>query len=156
MSFSVANLLVWYVVFLFSTTFHEAAHSLVAYWGGDRTAYEGGQVSLDPLPHIRREPFGLVVFPILSFFLWGWMIGWASAPYDPEWARRAPKKYAAMSFAGPAANLLLGAIAFVLIRVGLGAGWFELSAGGFRLDGLVTAASPEGARGAAGAAAMAL
>ena len=53
-----------YVVFLLSTTCHEASHSLVAKWGGDTTALEGGQVSLNPLPHIRREPFGMVIMPL--------------------------------------------------------------------------------------------
>ncbi|MGH9724184.1 MAG: site-2 protease family protein, partial [Candidatus Acidiferrales bacterium] len=51
----------WYIVFLFSTTCHEAAHALVAKLGGDETAARGGQVSLNPLPHIMREPFGMVV-----------------------------------------------------------------------------------------------
>lgn len=59
--------LLWYVVFIFSTTFHEAAHAFTALKLGDSTAYEGGQVTLDPLPHIRREPVGTIVFPILSF-----------------------------------------------------------------------------------------
>ena len=31
--------------------------------GGDPTAFQAGQVSLNPLPHIRREPVGLVVVP---------------------------------------------------------------------------------------------
>ena len=56
-----ASFLIWYVVFVFSTTAHEAAHALAAYLGGDRTAYEGGQVTLDPMPHIRRpqdQPHG--------------------------------------------------------------------------------------------------
>jgi len=52
--------------------------------GGDHTAALGGQVSLDPVPHIRREPFGMVVFPILTYVMGGWMMGWASAPYDPR------------------------------------------------------------------------
>ena len=51
----------WYVVLLFSLTVHEAAHAWAALRGGDRTAYLGGQASLDPLPHMRREPFGTVV-----------------------------------------------------------------------------------------------
>jgi len=72
-----------YVVFLFSTTCHEASHALVAKLGGDSTAALGGQVSLNPIPHIRRSLFGMVVFPIASFLLSGGMIGWASAPYDP-------------------------------------------------------------------------
>ena len=55
--------LVWYVVFLFSITVHEAAHAWAAMRGGDLTAYHGGQVSIDPIPHIRREPIGTVVLP---------------------------------------------------------------------------------------------
>jgi len=116
--------LVWYVVFLLSTTCHEAAHALVAMWGGDLTAYHGGQVSLDPVPHIRREPFGMVILPILSYALNGWMMGWASAPYDPYWAERNPKPAAWKSLAGPAANFTLAILAGVLIHVGLLAGWF--------------------------------
>ena len=46
--------LLWFAAFLFSTTVHEAMHALAAYRGGDATAYLGGQVSLSPLPHIRR------------------------------------------------------------------------------------------------------
>src|SRR6266851_5178747 len=46
---------IWYVAFLFSTTCHEAAHALAAKIGGDDTAFVGGQVSLNPVPHIQRE-----------------------------------------------------------------------------------------------------
>jgi hypothetical protein len=84
---------IWYIVFLFSTTCHEGAHALVAKLGGDTTAFEGGQVSLNPLPHIRREPFGLVVVPIFSYIAAHWMIGWASAPYNPEWQQRYPRRF---------------------------------------------------------------
>ncbi len=52
---------IWYVAFLFSTTCHEAAHALAAKIGGDETAFAGGQVSLNPVPHIQREPWGMVV-----------------------------------------------------------------------------------------------
>ena len=47
---------VWYVAFLFSTTCHEAAHALVAKLGGDETAALGGQVTLNPVPHIQLGP----------------------------------------------------------------------------------------------------
>jgi len=114
--------LTWYVVFLFSTTLHEAAHAFAAWRLGDSTAYHGGQVTLSPLPHIRREPFGTVVFPILTFVLSGWMMGWASAPYDPVWAARHPRRAAWMSLAGPGSNLLLVVAAGLLIRAGIAAG----------------------------------
>lgn len=107
-----------YVVFLFSTTCHEASHSLVAKLGGDSTAALGGQVTLNPIPHIRRSFFGMVVFPIASFLLSGGMIGWASAPYDPLWERRHPKRAAWMALAGPAANYTLMLLAALAIRMG--------------------------------------
>ncbi|MGA2299187.1 MAG: site-2 protease family protein [Candidatus Acidiferrum sp.] len=109
---------IWYVAFLFSTTCHEAAHAYVAKLGGDTTAALGGQVSLNPIPHIRRAPFGMVVFPILSFLLSGGMIGWASAPYDPLWERRHPRRSAWMALAGPAANFTLMIIAALALRIG--------------------------------------
>ena len=120
----VADGLLWYVAFLFSTTLHEAAHAFAAYRLGDSTAYEGGQVTLDPIPHMRREPMGTIVVPIISFLLGGWMIGWASAPYDPNWAYNNPKASSKMSAAGPAANLLLAILAALAIRVGMWMGVF--------------------------------
>lgn len=114
---TLATGLVWYVVFLFSLTCHEAAHALVAKWGGDPTAFLGGQVTLNPVPHMRREIFGTVVVPILSYALGGWMIGWASAPYDPAWRQRYPRRAAWMALAGPLANVALVLLAAVGIRV---------------------------------------
>ena len=77
----------WFVAFLFSTTVHEAMHALVAWKGGDPTAYHGGQVTLSPIPHIRREPIGMLAVPLLTAMTKGWAIGWASAPYDPVLGR---------------------------------------------------------------------
>lgn len=124
----VANLAVWYLVFVFSTTCHEAAHAWIAHRGGDSTAYSLGHVTLDPTPHIRRSPFGMVVVPILSFLFplllgearHGWMIGWASVPYNRQWAVNHPRRAALMSLAGPAANLLLAAISLGTMRILLG------------------------------------
>lgn len=115
---------VFYIVFLFSVTLHEAAHAWAARRGGDPTAYHGGQVSLDPLPHIRREPFGMVILPIITVLISGWPFGYASAPYDPEWAHRHPRRAAWMSLAGPGANLLLVVAAALFIRLGLASGVF--------------------------------
>ncbi len=109
---------IWYIAFLFSTTCHEAAHAFSAKLGGDTTAALGGQVSLNPIPHIRRSPFGMVVIPILSFLFAGGMIGWASAPYDPLWERRHPHRSAWMALAGPAANFTLMIVAALAIRIG--------------------------------------
>jgi len=135
---------IWYLAFLFSTTCHEAAHALVAKWGGDLTAFEGGQVTLNPIPHVYRSPFGMVVVPILSYLFGGWMIGWASAPYDPMWQRRHPHRSAWMALAGPAANFALMLLAAVGIRGGIALGQFipPSSISGFSLSEL--ALSPSG------------
>jgi Zn-dependent protease len=114
----------WFLAFLFSTTVHEAMHALAALRGGDPTAYHGGQVSLSPIPHIRREPIGMLIVPLLTALTQGWAIGWASTPYDPRWAAHYPKRAAVMAAAGPAGNLLIAFAAFVLIKIGLATGWF--------------------------------
>jgi len=116
---------IWYVVFLFSTTCHEAAHALVAKIGGDETASLGGQVTLNPVPHIQREPWGMVVIPILMLVINQSIIGWASAPYDPHWERRHPRRAAWMALAGPTANYTLMLIAAIGLRVGWSQGWLH-------------------------------
>jgi Zn-dependent protease len=117
-----------YVVFLLSTTCHEAGHAFVALRGGDSTAFEGGQVSLNPVPHIRREPFGMVVMPLLGIATGSGLIGWASAPYDPLWSQRHPKRAAWMALAGPATNFLIASLAAIAMRVGLLIGIFTKGA----------------------------
>ena len=117
---------------------------------GRGTAYLGGQVSLNPVPHIRRELFGTVVVPLLSYFLYGasglrWMIGWASAPYDPFWEDRHPRRAAIMAAAGPLANLALALIGFIVLKAGLEAGiWQPYISDYYELDHLVAAIGGEG------------
>jgi len=128
MDFSAINypdLLIWFVAFLFSFTAHEAAHAWVALKGGDDTAYLGGQVTLNPVPHIERSPVGMVVVPLISYVWAGWMIGWASAPYDPNWAMRYPRRAAWMAAAGPASNFIIMVVALILLKTGISAGVFE-------------------------------
>jgi Zn-dependent protease len=119
-----ADALTFFAVFLFSTTLHEASHALAALKLGDATAYHGGQVSLDPWPHVRRHPFGMVVLPLVSAMLTGWPMGFASAPYDPAWADRFPRRAALMALAGPAANLALALGAAIALRAGEASGIF--------------------------------
>lgn len=113
-----------YVVFLFSTTCHEAAHAWSAYRLGDDTAYRGGQVTLNPAPHVLREPMGMLAVPLISFLFGGWMIGWASCPFSPQWALSYPRRSALMAMAGPVANMVLVVAALLLMKSGLAAGVF--------------------------------
>jgi len=116
---------IWLVAFLFSVTAHEAAHAFVAMKGGDLTAYHTGQVTLNPLPHIRRSPFGMLLVPVFFFVTSGYMIGWASAPYDRNWAASYPRRAAWMALAGPGANLLIFMAVIFVTKIGLAAGVFQ-------------------------------
>lgn len=120
----IATGIAFFVVFLFSTTLHEAGHAWAALRGGDPTAYHGGQVSLDPIPHIRREPFGMLILPLLTSVSIGWPMGYASAPYNPRWALKYPTRAALMALAGPAANLVIVILCFIGLRLGATAGIF--------------------------------
>ncbi len=112
---AVTDILMLYGVLLVSLVVHEASHAWVAYLGGDMTAYEGGQVTLNPVPHIRREPFGTVILPLAMLFMSkGQMLfGYAHAPVDPLWAHRHPKRAAMMAAAGPLSNFLLAGLALL-------------------------------------------
>jgi len=123
--FGPGEAIIYFGVFLFSVTFHEAAHAWVAQLGGDETAYLGGQVSLDPIPHIRREPFGMLILPLISLFIIQWPFGYASTPYDPAWAERHPKRSSLMALAGPVSNIVLMIVAGIAMRMLVAAGFFE-------------------------------
>ena len=118
--------IVWFVVFIFSVTLHEAAHALAAKWMGDDTGYLGGQVTMDPTPHVLRSPIGMVVVPLVSYVLFNgkWMMGWASCPYDPNWAIQHPRRQAVMAAAGPLVNLCLATFAAIALKIGLTTGYF--------------------------------
>ncbi len=122
------GLFVWYAVFLFSTSLHEASHAIVSAWGGDYTAYNSGQATLNPVPHIQRERWGMIIAPLISYFLFRgeWMLGWASAPFNPYWAARYPRKAFFMSLAGPLSHLIPALFSFVIMLIGLRSGWFVI------------------------------
>jgi Zn-dependent protease len=124
-----ATAILLYIVFLYSTVCHEAAHAWVAYRLGDDTAYRGGQASLDPIPHIKRAPLGMVVLPLIMLLTSGTLIGWGLAPYNPEWARRNPAKDAWVALAGPLANLALIILSAITIRICLAQGLFTFPTG---------------------------
>lgn len=99
------KLIVWMPLFLVSITLHEFAHAAVAYRCGDRTAYQAGRLTLNPLAHL--DLFGTLMI------LFG-PIGWAKpVPVDPRQLRgRFAEVWVAA--AGPMANLLI-AIAAILV-----------------------------------------
>src|SRR5260370_10092111 len=67
----------------------------------------------------------MVIFPLLTYATGGWMMGWASAPFDPLWSQRYPRRAAWMSLAGPGANFTLAIFAGILIHIGMWTGNFR-------------------------------
>lgn len=127
----VGDLILWFVVFLISLSFHEAAHAWTSEKFGDYTGRYQGRITLNPIAHI--DPLGTILIPLMSFLGSGVpMFGWAK-PVDvnPLLWRDRKKASIMVSAAGPASNLILAAIAFIIIKLLLAGGILYLSLSGF-------------------------
>ncbi len=117
----IGDLILWFVVFLFSLSFHEAAHAWTSERFGDDTGRLQGRISLNPMAHI--DPVGTILFPLMGFMRIGgfFFFGWAK-PVETNPLRWRNKDLAniSVSAAGPISNLILAAIAFVLLRMMIG------------------------------------
>ena len=136
---NLTDIIIWYLVFIFSIVIHEASHALAAVKFGDHAAYNNGQVSLNPLTHFKREPMGTIIIPIISIFLFGWIIGWAKTPYSLRWADSNTKRAGIISLVGPLSNLLLLLITLVIINLGIGFGMFNSHPFHIQISSLVLA-----------------
>jgi Zn-dependent protease len=115
----IVQLLTAFLVLLCSLTVHEAAHAWAADRLGDSTARMLGRLSLNPAVHI--DPIGTILFPLIAMATNLPLIGWAkpvpvnTAELRPNWRQ----KFMVIAAAGPASNLVLAAMAAILLRVAL-------------------------------------
>jgi Zn-dependent protease len=101
---------------VFSLTLHEFSHALVAYLGGDYTVREKGYLSFNPLKYMH--PMLSIGLPLLFLALGG--IGLPGGAVYIERHRLKNKWWgAAVSAAGPAANLLLALLLAAPFFLGL-------------------------------------
>jgi len=113
--------IIWFVVFLFSLSFHEAAHAWTSERFGDDTGRRQGRITLNPVAHI--DPIGTIVFPLLMIFTSVPLLGWAKpVQTNPLLWREKTKANISVSAAGPISNFILMTIAFVVLRVMSSAG----------------------------------
>jgi len=91
---------------------------------GDQTARQMGRVSLNPMDHV--DPIGTLLFPALVIFgpfiglnfFSGMLIGWAKpTPVITRNFRKIVRDDNLVTLAGPASNLLLVLIAFLVLAV---------------------------------------
>jgi Zn-dependent protease len=103
---NVAQLVIAFIVLLFSLTVHETAHAWTADRLGDPTARLLGRVSLNPMVH--ADLIGTVLFPLVAFVSGLPLIGWAKpVPVNISRLRHQRRDYALVAAAGPASNLCL-------------------------------------------------
>jgi Zn-dependent protease len=111
-----------FVLLLFSLCVHECAHAWTASRLGDNTARELGRVTLNPVEHI--DPIGTLLFPAIAIFgplvgftfFSGLLIGWAKpTPVLTRNFRRIVRDDNLTTLAGPASNLLIALIAFLVM-----------------------------------------
>src|SRR3954454_7509794 len=105
------SLSVWVLPLVIAITFHEAAHAFVAHRLGDKTAWELGRVSFNPLTHI--DPFGTLILPAMlllshSPFLFGYA---KPVPVNFRALRNPRLDMVWVALAGPATNILLALMA---------------------------------------------
>ncbi len=94
-------------IILFSLTIHECAHGYAAMKLGDRTAYNLGRLTLNPIKHL--DPIGFIC---MLFFGYGWA---KPVPIVTRNFKNPRKGMALSAIAGPISNLLL-ALAFVILH----------------------------------------
>ena len=94
---------------------HEVSHGVVALWCGDDTAKRAGRLTLNPLKHI--DPFGSIVVPLVLVLTGGPPFGWAKpVPVAVNRLRHPRNQSVLVSFAGPATNIILAAIAGIALH----------------------------------------
>ena len=94
---------------LIGLTVHELAHAFIALRLGDDTAKQLGRVTLNPLKHI--DPVGFIMLLVAGF-------GWAKPVLvDRTKLKNPARDDVLIALAGPVANLLLGVVLVLLLRV---------------------------------------
>ena len=116
-SIDFSQVFVVFLVLVFSLTVHEAAHAWSADRLGDSTARLLGRVSFNPAVHV--DPVGTILFPLIALITNLPILGWAKpVPVNTgQLGSNWKQKYMVIAAAGPASNLVLAALAAILLRV---------------------------------------
>lgn len=126
------NLIIWFIVLLFSLSFHEAAHAWTSEKFGDDTGRLQGRITLNPIAHI--DPIGTIVFPLLSALTSIPILGWAKpVQTNPRLWREKTKANICVSAAGPISNFILATVTFIIVKALLLSGTLHLYGGYYTL-----------------------
>lgn len=93
----------------FAIVLHEISHGYIALLLGDRTAKDGGRLSLNPVHHL--DPIGLVCMIIFGF-------GWAKpVPVNPNNFKNRKLGMSIVALAGPVSNVILAFAALLTMAL---------------------------------------
>lgn len=95
---------------LLALSFHEFSHAFVAYKLGDDTAKVMGRLTMDPIKHI--DPIGFIMLLVVG---WGWA---KPVPINTRKFKKIRRDEILVSLSGPASNLILATVAFIILYVG--------------------------------------
>lgn len=111
----VVEIVVQIAVLLFAVSFHESAHGWMALRCGDTTARDLGRITLNPIRHL--DPVGSLLFPVLLAISGLPVFGWARpVPISLRGLPNPRRANLLISGIGPVSNLLLAAIAAVVLK----------------------------------------
>jgi Zn-dependent protease len=103
-------------VILFAITVHEASHGWAALKMGDPTAYHMGRITLNPIRHI--DPIGTILLPAMLIIMGQPPFGWAKpVPVNPMNLKNPRKDNLIISIAGPASNIAVAVVAFIILKI---------------------------------------
>ena len=91
---------------IYSIILHEIAHAYAAFRLGDPTAAMQGRLTLNPVKHI--DPFGTILFPLMTYYAFGIIFGGARpVPINPFNFRNPRKGMMISGIAGPLTNVAI-------------------------------------------------
>src|SRR3989304_2914605 len=102
-------------ILIFSVVVHEVSHGYAALALGDKTAKYAGRLTMNPMSHL--DPVGSFLVSLMSFFLGGFIFGWARpVPYNPYNLKNQQWGPAIVGAAGPLSNLCLALVFGLMVR----------------------------------------
>lgn len=115
----VQKIAIWILPLLFAITVHEAAHGLMAYKLGDKTALFMGRLTLNPLKHI--DMIGTLIIPAILLLIKSPIIfGWAKpVPINPRHLSNPRRDMALIGASGPVSNFLMAILWALFMKLGI-------------------------------------
>jgi len=113
------DIIIIFVILIFSAIVHEVSHGLAAERLGDSTARDEGRITLNPIPHI--DPMSSILLPAFLLLVGSPIIFGAAKPVPVNFNNlRHPKSgMALVSLVGPLSNFLLAILCVIPIKLGL-------------------------------------